>query len=172
MQFKRGTTDEDVNVIRGMAGSEFTFSDRRQSNQQALGSYYSFALFVYGFLAVIALITVFNVINSISMSVSARMKQYGAMRAIGMSTRQLVKMVTAEAATYSLVGSLAGCLIGLPIHKYLFEHMVTGRWGDPWNVPIPILAIIVSLVIITAIAAVRGPSRRIHNMSIIDTISA
>ncbi len=50
--------------------------------------------------------------------------------------------------------------------------MVTGRWGDPWNVPIPILAIIVSLVIITAIVAVRGPSRRIHNMSIIDTISA
>ncbi len=172
MQFSRGTTNEDVNVIREMAGSEFTFSDRRQSNQQALGSYYSFALFIYGFLAVIALITVFNVINSISMSVAARMKQYGAMRAIGMSTRQLVKMVTAEAATYSLVGSLVGCLIGLPIHKYLFEHMVTGRWGDLWNVPIPILAIIVSLVIITAIAAVRGPSRRIHNMSIIDTISA
>ena len=172
LQFGRGTTNEDVNVIREMAGSEFTFSDRRQSNQQALGSYYSFALFIYGFLAVIALITVFNVINSIGMSVSARMKQYGAMRAIGMSTRQLVKMVTAEAATYSLVGSLVGCLIGLPIHKYLFEHMVTGRWGDPWNVPIPILAIIVSLVIATAIAAVRGPSRRIHNMSIIDTISA
>ena len=172
LQFKRGTTDEDVNAIREMAGSEFTFSDRRQSNQQALGSYYSFALFVYGFLAVIALITVFNVINSISMSVSARMKQYGAMRAIGMSTRQLVKMVTAEAVTYSLVGSLAGCLIGLPIHKYLFEHMVTGRWGDPWNIPISILASIVSMVIITAIAAVGGPTKRIHNMSIIDTISA
>ncbi len=54
----------------------------------------------------------------------------------------------------------------------IFEHMVTGRWGVPWNVPTPILAIIVSLVLITAIAAVRGPSGRIHNMSIIDTISA
>ncbi len=172
LQLKRGTTDEDVTVIREMAGSEFTFSDRRQGNQQAVGSYYSFALFIYGFLAVIALITVFNVINSIRMSVSARMKQYGAMRAIGMSTRQLVKMVTAEAATYSLAGSLVGCLIGLPVHKYLFEHMVTSRWGDPWNVPISVLAVIVSLVIITAVASVREPSRRIHNMSIVDTISA
>lgn len=171
LQLGRGATNEDVNVIREMAGTEFTFSDRRQSNQQAVGSYYSYALFIYGFLVVIALITVFNVINSISMSVSARMKQYGAMRAIGMSTQQFVKMVTAEAATYSLVGSLAGCLIGLPIHKYLFEHMVTGRWGDPWNVPILILAFIVSLVILTSIVAVRGPSRRIHNMSIIQTIS-
>ena len=123
-------------------------------------------------MVVIALITVFNVINSISMSVSARIKQYGAMRAIGMSSRQLVKMVTAEAATYSFVGSLAGCLVGLPIHKYLFEHMVTGRWGDPWRIPVPVLAIMVLLVVITALIAVRGPARRIHNMSVIDTISA
>ncbi len=172
LQFRRGTTNEDVNVIRQMAGSEFSFSDRRQSNQQAVGVYYSFALFIYGFLVIIALITVFNVINSVGMSVSARMKQYGAMRAIGMSTRQLIRMVTAEAAAYSLAGSVVGCLIGLSIHKYLFEHMVSGRWGDPWNIPIANLIIIVSLVILTAVIAVRGPSRRIHNMSIIDTITA
>lgn len=171
LQLRRGTTNEDVNIIREMAGSEFIFSDRRQSNQQALGSYYSFALFVYGFLAVIALITVFNVINSISMSVSARMKQYGAMRAIGMSTRQLVKMVTAEAATYSLVGSLAGCLIGLPIHKYLFEHMVTGRWGDPWTIPWNKLGIILLILFLSIIVAVYEPIKRIHNMSIVENIS-
>ena len=172
LQFRRGTTDEDVNTIRQMAGSEFSFSDRRQSNQQAIGAYYSYALFIYGFLVIIALITVFNVINSVSMSVSARMKQYGAMRAIGMSTRQLIRMVTAEAAVYSLAGSVVGCLIGLPMHRYLFEHMVTGRWGDPWNIPFANLILIVSLVILTAIIAVRGPSRRIHKMSIVDTISA
>lgn len=172
LQLKRGTTNEDVNVIRQMAGSEFSFSDRRQGNQQAVGVYYSFALFIYGFLVIIALITIFNVINSVGMSVSARMKQYGAMRAIGMSTRQLIRMVTAEAAAYALAGSVAGCLIGLPIHKYLFEQMVSGRWGDPWHIPITNLIMIVSLVILTAIIAVRGPSRRIHNMSIVDTISA
>ena len=172
LQLGRGATNEDVNVIREMAGTEFTFSDRRQSNQQAVGSYYSYALFIYGFLVVIALTTVFNVINSISMSVSARIKQYGAMRAIGMSSRQLVKMITTEAATYSFVGSLTGCLVGLPVHKYLFEHMVTGRWGDPWRIPVPVLAIMVLLVVITALIAVRGPARRIHNMSVIDTISA
>lgn len=172
LQFRRGTTDEDVNAIRQMAGSEFSFSDRRQSNQQAVGAYYSYALFIYGFLVIIALITVFNVINSVSMSVVARMKQYGAMRAIGMSTRQLIRMVTAEATAYSLAGSATGCLIGLPMHRYLFEHMVTGRWGDPWNIPVANLILIVSLVILTAIIAVRGPSRHIHNMSIIDTISA
>lgn len=129
-----------------MAGSEFSFSDRRQGNQQAVGVYYSFALFIYGFLVIIALITIFNVINSVGMSVSARMKQYGAMRAIGMSTRQLIRVVTAEAAAYSLAGSVVGCLIGLPIHKYLFEHMVSGRWGDPWNIPIANLIIVDAVI--------------------------
>ncbi len=171
LQFRRGTTDEEAGVIRQMAGSEFSFSDRRQSNQQAVGVYYSYALFLYGFLVIIALITVFHIINSVGMSVSARIKQYGAMRAVGMSTRQLIRMVTAEAAVYSLAGSAAGCLIGLPIHRYLFEHMVTGRWGEPWNIPVVNLILIVSVVILTAIIAVRGPSRRIQNMSIIDTIS-
>ena len=106
------------------------------------------------------------------MSVSARMKQYGAMRAIGMSTRQLVKMVTAEAATYSLVGSLAGCLIGLPIHKYLFEHMVTGRWGDPWNVPIISLILITGIVFMASFFAVQKPAKRLQNMSIVENINA
>ena len=108
-----------------MAGSEFSFSDRRQSNQQSVGAYYSFALFIYGFLVVIALITVFNVVNSINMSVSARIRQYGAMRAIGMSNRQLIKMVTAEAAAYSIAGSIVGCMIGLCINRYLFVQMVS-----------------------------------------------
>lgn len=171
LQFERGTTDEDADTIREMSGSDFGFSDCRQSNQQSVGTYYSFALFVYGFLVVIALITVFNIVNSINMSVSARIRQYGAMRAIGMSNRQLIKMVTAEAATYSLVGCVIGCVIGLCIHKYLFTQMVSSRWGDPWNIPVVILGIIVILVILTAFIAVRNPAKRIRNLSIIDTIS-
>ncbi|MCI9134484.1 MAG: hypothetical protein HFI31_09890 [Lachnospiraceae bacterium] len=57
MMEDRGATNEDVNVIREMAGTEFTFSDHRQRNQQAVGSYYSYTLFIYGFLVAIALIT-------------------------------------------------------------------------------------------------------------------
>lgn len=43
----------------------------------------------YGFLAIISLITVLNIKNSISMGVSARVKQYGAMCAVGMENRQV-----------------------------------------------------------------------------------
>ena len=165
-------TDDDVNTIRSLAGSNIQFSDQRVGNHEARGAFYSMTLFIYGFLVIIALITIFNIVNSVSMSVSARIKQYGAMRAIGMSDRQLVKMVTAEAVTYSVAGSVVGCILGLPLHKLLFEKMITSRWGDLWQLPFGALGMIVAIVIITSIFAVHGPAKRIHNVSIVDTINA
>lgn len=161
LQLVRGTSDEAVNTVRELAGSGYSFSDRRQDNQEDTGVYYSFALFIYGFVIIIALIAVFNIINSMNMSVSARISQYGTMRAIGMDNRQLKKMITAEAAMYSLTGSMIGGIIGLGLHKYLFEHMVTYRWGDTWELPVIILSIIVTLVIIATFIAVRNSARRI-----------
>ena len=172
VQLRNNATDSDVEALRDLAGPGITFSDQRAGNAEAKGSYWAMALFIYGFLTVIALITVFNIINSIAMSVSARIRQYGALRAIGMSSRQMVFMITAEAATYAVCGSIAGCAAGLPLHKYLYETMVTAQWGVPWYLPVRALGAIVLIVLVTAIAAVRGPARRIHAMSIVDTINA
>ena len=82
----------------------------------------------------IALIGFFNIINNIAMSVSARMREYGAMRAIGMTVRQLNRMVLGETMTYTVFGVLLGCVIGLPLNKVLFQNLVTSRWGDEWSV--------------------------------------
>ena len=81
LQIGRGAGEETAEAIRKLAGEDFLFSDNRQSNSSAKGAYYSMAVFIYGFLAIIAMIAAFNIINSISMSVAARLKQYGAMRA-------------------------------------------------------------------------------------------
>lgn len=172
IQLSAGASDSDVDSIRSLVGTDTQFSDRRASNREAKGIFYSMALFMYGFLVIIVLISIFNIVNSIAMSVSARIKQYGAMRAIGMSGRQLIKMVASEALTYSIVGSIVGCIIGLSMHKDLFEKMVTSHWGDPWQLPLGMLGIIVAVVIISSVFAVYGPSKRIRDMSIADTISA
>ena len=120
----------------------------------------------------IALITVFNIVNSIAMSVSARTRQYGAFRAIGLSTRQLKKMIVAEACVYTVTGSIIGTVVGLICNKKLFEMSVTFSWGDVWTVPWMELAVILLVVILSVVFAVRGPVQKIRNMSIVDTISA
>jgi putative ABC transport system permease protein len=172
LQLTRKAQDEDVARIRQAAGDTLVFSDRRMSNEETKGAYYSFTLFIYGFLAVIALITIFNIINSIGMSVSARLGQYGAMRAIGMSNQQLLRMIGAEAVTYGISGIVLGCAVGLPLNNLLFRNLVTFRWGDPWYLPVGALALIILVVLGSLALAVRGPARRIRNLSIVDTISA
>ena len=172
VQFNSSVTDQDVEEIRDLAGENVTVSDNRMENSEARGGYYSFALFLYGFLAVIALISVFNIINSISMSVSARIREYGAMRAIGMSSRQMIRMVAAEAVTYVAWGILIGCAAGLLLNYKVYDLLITDRWGTPWYLPAGALAVIVAAVVLAAAAAVRGPAKRIREMSIVDTISA
>ena len=172
VQFNSQVTDQDVEDIRSLAGEGVTVADNRMENAQVRGGYYSFALFLYGFLAVITLISVFNIINSIDMSVSARIREYGAMRAIGMSSSQMVRMVAAEAVSYVIWGILIGSAVGLFLNYKVFENLITVRWGTPWYFPAGALAVILIAVILAAAAAVRGPAKRIHEMSIVATISA
>ncbi|MCI8333015.1 MAG: ABC transporter permease [Lachnospiraceae bacterium] len=172
IQLTRQATEEDIRRIRELAGDPILFSDQRLSNQETRGAFWAYALFLYGFLAVIVLITCFHIVNSISMSAAARMKQYGAMRAVGMSCRQFTKMIAAEALTYALSGCLLGCAFGLPLHWLLYEKMVTVRWGTPWHFPLSAVTLILLAVLLAALAAVRGPALRIRRMSVTETIHA
>ena len=128
------------------------------------------ALFIYGFLVIIALISAFHIINSIAMSVSARLGQYGAMRAIGMSDRRVIRMVAAESLTYAVSGIALGTVIGLPMHKALYERMITFHWGDVWTLPVKALLLITLTVGIATALSIYGPAKRIREMTIVDTI--
>ena len=80
VQMDAGAGEEDAEAIHDLVRGKYEFTDRREEADQ--GTFLAFGLFLYGFLAIIALITVLNIVNSISMSVSSRIKQYGAMRAV------------------------------------------------------------------------------------------
>ncbi len=170
MQLTRNTTDEDVNRIRALAGDGVLFSDQRLSNQDNRGAFWAFSLFLYGFLTVIVLITCFHIVNSISMSASARMRQYGPMRAVGMSCGQFTKMLAAESGTYACCGCILGCALGLPLHYLLYHYLVTARWGTPYELPFQALGLIVLVVLAASAAAVLRPGRQIRKLDITEVI--
>lgn len=170
IQTSSDATDEDVEAIRKMVGNDYTFRDQR--DQRTTSTYMAFLLFVYGFLAIITAVTVLNIMNSISMSVSARIQQYGAMRAVGMDTQQMTKMIAAEAATYALSGCLVGCVVGLLLSKLLYDTLITTHFAYAiWSFPVIPLAIILLFVLAAAVAAVYAPAKRIRNMAVTDTIN-
>ena len=170
IQTAGNVTDENVQAIQNSVDASYSFRDKR--DERTTGTYMAFVFCVYAFLAIIALVTVMNIINSISMSVSARMKQYGAMRAVGMDEWQMTKMIACEAFTYAVFGSVVGCAIGLPLSKLLYDFLITGHFPSAvWQFPITSLGIILLFVSIAAIAAVYAPAKRIRNMSITANIN-
>ena len=170
VQTTSDATDEDVQAIQTAAGETFSFRDKR--DERTSGTYMAFVFCVYAFLTIIALVTVLNIVNSISMSVSARMKQYGAMRAIGMDERQVTKMIAAEAVTYATLGCATGCIIGLPLSKLLYDFLIAEHFPYAvWHFPLESLLIILLFVSFAAIVAFLAPSKRIRSMPITATIN-
>lgn len=158
-------TDADVQAVRDAVGDAFSFQDKR--GDRTTGTYLAFVFCVDAFLAIIALVTVLNIVNSISMSVSARMKQYGAMRAVGMDQRQVTRMIAAEAFTDAALGCAVGCVLGLPFQKWLYQVLITAHFPYAvWCFPAAALTGILAFVLLAAAAAVYAPAKRICKMPI------
>ena len=170
VQTTKEATDENVSAIQNAVGDSYGFEDKR--DQRTFGTYLAFVFCVYGFLAIITLVAVLNIVNSISMSVSARMKQYGAMRAVGMDEHQITKMIAAETITYVFWGCAAGCIVGLPISKLLYDFLITEHFPYAvWKLPISSLVVILLFVVLAAAAANYPPAKRIRNISVTETIN-
>lgn len=167
---EKDISDAAVQKLYALAG-DAAVSDNRELQSEVNGSYWVFRLAAYGFLAIISLITVLNIVNSISMGVSARTRQYGAMRAVGMEGRQITRMIAAEAVTYAACGTVTGLVLGLALHHLIYAKIVITHFGGVWKVPVESIALVVLLVAASCAAAVHGPARRIRNMPITATIN-
>lgn len=173
IQFENNASSGNVETIVNLfPNGGVIFSDSLSKVQQQRNLYHTFAILVYGFLSIIVAITVFHIMNTINMGVAAKMKEYGGMRAIGMSDRQLVKMIIAEAATYAIYGVILGCIVGLPMHWTIYVSLITNIWGTAWSVPFIPLIFIIAIVLFTSLLAVREPAKRLQRMSIVENISA
>lgn len=168
-QLAKDVPEETIDALRQLAGAN-EFQDRRTENKEMNSSFWVFRIAAYGFLSIISLITVFNIVNNISMSVSAKMKQYGAMRAVGMSVEQMIRMIAMEAAAYAVCGLVIGYAGGMFLHRLIMNKLVYSHFGGSWKIPAEPLIIITIIVVISCAVAVYTPARRIRDMVITETI--
>lgn len=68
-------------------------------------------VFVYGFITLIMLITLANIINTVSTSISMRKKEFAMLKSVGMTARGFRKMACLESLFYGL----RGLIFGLPV---------------------------------------------------------
>ena len=159
--------EQTVGKIQGIIDRSVTFHDKRQLNTEADNAFMTVAVFIYGFLGVIVLISVLNIINTMNTSIEAKINYLGTMRAVGMSGKQLNKMVLAQAITYSLTGCITGCILGIFLQKKLLNIL-----GTDWTFPIWQLILALLICIITAAISVIGPLKRIRSRSISESITS
>lgn len=126
-------------------------------------------IFLYGFVSVIALISSLNIVNTISTNLMLRKREIAALEAIGMTGKQVKKMVYLEGVLYGIISAIIGALIGSGLSYYLGKMIGNVRgfqWTIPWNF---IIVAIVGCMLIALISSY-FPLRRIKNESLIDNI--
>ncbi|MBT2539187.1 ABC transporter permease [Streptomyces sp. ISL-44] len=85
-------------------------ADYKQSLKDQVGQLLNM---VYGLLALAIIVAVLGVVNTLALSVVERTREIGLMRAIGLSRRQLRRMIRLESVVIALFGALLGLGLGM-----------------------------------------------------------
>ena len=93
-------------------------------------------VFSYGFIALISLIAAANVFNTISTNISLRRREFAMLKSVGMSNKEMNRMMNFECLLYGsralLYGLPVSALITYAIYRVISEGFTTGFYL-PWG---------------------------------------
>ncbi|TVX93349.1 ABC transporter permease [Paenibacillus agilis] len=157
--------------IQQTIGTKFdiTIIDNVHENKSKQESELVIKVLVYSFIAVVSLIGSLNIINTITISIIIRRKELAALKSIGMSQRDLKKMIIYEALIYGISGSLQGIFFGC-ILSYIMYLAVSGISAIEWSIPYEACLITFAAALLISYASVLIPLRKIQKDNLIDVI--
>jgi putative ABC transport system permease protein len=127
-------------------------------------------ILLYGLVGMIALIGVFSIINTISTNLVLRTREFGTLRAVGMTNSQIKKMVRIEGLYYGLISSFWGIIAASVLSYMLFQLVKSNMTYLEWSIPWKAMLLACAGSILLGIGATVLPVRRISSMSIIESI--
>ncbi|MCP3822685.1 FtsX-like permease family protein [Streptomyces sp. A3M-1-3] len=125
---------------------------------------------VYGLLALAIIVAVLGVVNTLALSVVERTREIGLMRAIGLSRRQLRRMIRLESVVIALFGALLGLGLGMgwgATAQKLLALEGLGVLEIPWPT---ILTVFVGSAFVGLFAAL-VPAFRAGRMNVLNAIA-
>ena len=125
------------------------------------------AIFLYGFIIVIALIGVTNIFNTITTSMELRRPEFAMLRSIGMTKKEFNRMIRLESIFLGLRSLIYGIVIGLVLSVIIYKAAgLIGSYRPP------IIAIAISSLVVFALISLimRYSINRINKQNIIETI--
>ena len=124
---------------------------------------------VYGFITLIILISVVNIINTVTINLLVKRREYATFKAIGMTKGQFKKLILLEGAIYGILACIAGLPIAYILNKYgVIINNPVGEIGYKQAVW-PYISGGIGIVLITLLAAL-FPLRKLNDMNIVDSL--
>jgi putative ABC transport system permease protein len=129
------------------------------------------ALGVIGMLLALAiLIAILGIVNTLALGVVERTREIGLLRAIGMDRPQLTRMLRVESMAISLLGALAGLLVGVVFAASVQRAMVDDGLGV---LDIPVLQLLAAVLLagVVGVLAAVWPARRAARLDVLRAIA-
>ena len=121
-----------------------------------------FLTLLYVLLALSIVVSLFGMVNALVLTVFERTREIGMMRAVGMSRRQVRRMVRHESVITALIGAGLGLPVGL-----LIAGAMAGALNSPFVPPVRSLVIFTLVAILAGMLAAIAPARRAAKLNVL-----
>ena len=127
------------------------------------------SIFLYGFIAVITLIGITNIFNTITTNMSLRKKEFAILKSIGMTKKEFNRMIRLESILYGIKSLIIGIPIGILL-SYGMYNVFNNNMGMEYKLPIKAILIAVVFVAIVISIIMKYSMSKINKQNIIETI--
>ncbi|MBD5643830.1 ABC transporter permease [Clostridium botulinum] len=160
-----GYFEEKAEELQGSYMDLHSVNDQMNSIQKQI------SVFMYGFIAIITIIGMVNIINTITIGLLLRKSEFATLTAIGMTKSQLNKMVMLEGLLHGIFTSVFGSIISYILYNFLLKQSFN---FINFDIKFPIDVFITGILGVIAITLLASiiPLRRLKKMSIVENIRA
>lgn len=127
------------------------------------------SIFLYGFIAVISLIGVTNIFNTITTNMELRQKEFANLKSIGMTKKEFNRMIRLESVLYGSKALVIGIPIGVGLSYLLFKAFGIS-YEMTYELPFKAIGISIVVVAILIWVVMRFSLKKINKQNIIETI--
>jgi putative ABC transport system permease protein len=141
-------------------------ADREQFKDDQISGLSSVLNILYVLLALSILVSLFGIVNTLVLTVFERTRELGMLRAIGMTRRQVRRMVRHESVITALIGAVIGILLGIVLAGLLIVRV------DFIEFSLPVVQLIVFTIaaVVVGIVAAVFPARRAARLNPLEAL--
>jgi putative ABC transport system permease protein len=141
-------------------------ADGEQFKQNQVSGLKSVLNVLYVLLALSVLVSLFGIVNTLVLTVFERTRELGMLRAIGMTRRQVRRMIRHESIITSLIGGVIGIVLGVILAALLISRVKEINFFVPWG---QLVIFLVASIIVGIVAAI-FPARRAAKLNPLEAL--